>query len=148
MLLEMLQNTLNVFLVAFFFNDCLATLAAIYRTDKAEYSLYRDAIFLLVLAFCVHTLSRTWLKSMTIAYDVNDVTGGKRTIISVYKVANNKSEIKKAEDSESEIKGTSVEETNTEEKHSEDTQEQEHDALCKPSTPSPTNETSGPDEEE
>ena len=141
---EIMQLCLSLPITALIYNDCITTLAFIYRTEQAQHGILRDLIFFCVFLVCSTTLAKTWLKTIICVKEKfsetpTNKTPTNKTIIIVT------SDMKNA--AKEDTSATSTHAAKTEVKSKENKENDEATMPCKPSTPPPVQESDGPGEE-
>ena len=136
---EIMQLCLSLPITALIYNDCITTLAFIYRTEQAQHGILRDLIFFCVFLVCSTTLAKTWLKTIVCVKEKFSETPTNKTIIIVT------SDMKNA--AKEDTSATSTHAAKTEVKSKENKENDEATMPCKPSTPPPVQESDGPGEE-
>ena len=136
---EIMQLCLSLPITALIYNDCITTLAFIYRTEQAQHGILRDLVFFCVFLVCSTTLAKTWLKTIICVKEKFSETPTNKTIIFV------NSDMKNA--AKEDASATSTHAAKTEVKSKENKENDEATMPCKPSTPPPVQESDGPGEE-
>ena len=69
----MLQLTISLPIITLIFSDCISTVAFMYMQKDAKQSFARDFFFLCATVFCVFTMARTFMKTLLICVqDMSD----------------------------------------------------------------------------